>query len=379
MMRTKSGTVGGKWKRRSIAFLSLALVSAAPPPGASPEQLYSAGVAARHAGNFGEAVELLTRAVAAEPANSDAHLQLGLALMAAGSLPEAEASLRRTLELAPNSDDARIALARLEQRRGNSAAALGELERVSPTNSEAAGLRTELQRSPRLAYRWNFDLDGSYSALAGQPDWREATFQVRHQATERTALGATVEAARRFGKSDTYGEVRLDHRISDGASVYVSAGGTPDADFRPEWQIGAGGAARIRGGPNATVLTGDARQARYRAGDIQTISPGLEQYVAGGTAWLTGRVINIFDEGGRHHLGWLARGDVMAGTRTRFFAGIADAPDVSEGVVTDTFSLFGGVSADVTKRTSLRFSLAREDRARGADRTQAGIGFGFRF
>jgi hypothetical protein len=90
-------------------------------------------------------------------------------------------------------------------------------------------------------------------------------------------------------------------------------------------------------------------------------------------------MVNIFDEQGRHRAGWLGRGDVMVGERTRLFAGAADAPDVSEGVVTPTFSLFGGIAHDLDSRTTLRLSAAHEDRAGGGDRLQLGIGLGLRF
>jgi YaiO family outer membrane protein len=372
-------------KRRLLGFAALALVSATQPAAApDAEQLYRDGVAARHAGDARRAVSLLRQAVAAQPDNADAQLQLGLALLADNRLAEAESALRRTLALAPDYEDAHIALARVEQRRGNRAGALAALEPVSPTNRDAAGLRTQLSAPEETAtdtpYRWQLNVDASHSELDGaQPDWREGTVQLRYQARDDTAVGGSVEVSRRFGNTDTYGELRLDHRFSEGASAYVTVGGTPNADFRPEWQIGAGGAVRVVGGETPTSLTIDARQAHYRAGDIQTVSPGIEQYVAGGRAWLTARWINIFDETGDHNSGWLARGDVMATDRFRLFAGIADAPDVSEGVVTDTFSIFGGAAYDLSDRATLRVSLAHEDRETGSDRLQAGIGLGFRF
>jgi YaiO family outer membrane protein len=372
-------------KRRLLALAAFSLVSATQPGAApDPEQLYRDGVAARHAGESARAVSLLRQAVAAQPHNADAQLQLGLALLADGQLDEAETALRRTLEIAPDYEDARIALARIEQRRGNRAGALAVLEPVSPTNSDAAGLRTQLSAAGEEAqasdYRWQLDVDASHSELeGGQPDWREGSVRLRYQATEDTAIGGSVEVASRFDNTDTYAELRLDHRLSDGTSVYVTAGGTPNADFRPEWQIGAGGSVRLVDGKTPTSLTLDARQAHYRAGDIQTVSPGIEQYVLGGRAWLTGRWINIFDETGDHNSGWLARGDLMATERFRLFAGIADAPDVSEGVVTDTFSIFGGAAYELSDRATLRFSLAHEDRETGSDRLQAGIGLGLRF
>jgi YaiO family outer membrane protein len=333
------------------------------------------------AGDNRGAADILRAVVAREPNNSDAHLQLGLALLGAGELDAAETSFRRTLEIAPGYDDARIGLARIRQQRGDRQGALLALEPVSPTNPDVANLRAQLAAGPaNSAYRGQINVDGSYSALEGdQPDWREGSVQLRYQLSEDTALSGTVEAVRRFGRNDVFGEARVDQRVSPHASFYLSAGGAPSADFRPEWQIGAGGSARVRGGPNPTALTLDARQARYRAGDIQTVAPGVEQYMANGKAWLTARWINIFDEAGEHHGGWLARGDVMAGDRLRLFAGAADAPDVSEGVVLETFSLFGGVSYDLGARSTLRLSVAHEDRKSGSDRLQLGLGMGWRF
>lgn len=363
-------------RRRALALAALTLVAAQPS-----QDPYEQGVAARHAGDAARAVELLSQVVAAEPENSDAQLQLGLALMAAGRLEEAEAALRRTLALAPGYDDARIALARIAQRRGDPATGLRELEPVNPANAKAARLRTSLAAAPEEpSDRWQLDVEGNYSALdGGRSDWREGSLQLRYQATPETAVSARLESSHRFGLDDTYGEFRLDHRISPAAGVYAALGATPNADFRPEWQVSAGAAVRVRSGPEATVLTLDARQARYRAGDIQTLSPGIEQYVVGGRVWLTGRLINIFDEQGEHHLGWLARGDAQAAPRLRLFAGLSDAPDTSEGRVVDTFSVFGGLSLDVNGRTTFRLSLAHENREFGADRLQSGIGLGLRF
>ena len=359
--------------------IAAALLTAAPAAAADAQQLYRDGVAARHAGDAERAIDLLGACVAAEPRNADAQLQLGLAFSAAGRDSEAEAALRRTLEIAPGYDDARIALARIAQRRGDRAAAAEALAQVAPGNAEAATLRAKLAAGA-TAYRWRVDVDGSYSAVgSGRSDWKDGSVQLRYQRSADSAVAIGLETSSRFGHSDTYGEVRLDQRLSNAVTAYVTAGGTPNADFRPEWQIGAGGSAQLRSGPAATVVTVDARQAHFEAGDIQTVSPGVEQYVAGGRAWLSGRWINIFDERGHHRSGWLARGDLLASERLRLFAGVADAPDVSEGVVVDTFSLFGGVSADLSQRLSLRLSLGHENRESGADRTQIGVGAGFRF
>lgn len=331
--------------------MAVAAIASASTAGeaAAQQSTYDRGVEARLAGDNERAVELLASAAAAEPANADAQLQYGLALMALGRRAEAERAFRRTLQLAPNYQDAKDALARLE----GSQASAGEL-------------------------KWQADFDGSYSAVEKQEDWKEGRIYLRYEADPDTAVAGGVEASRRFGRDDVYGELRLDRKLGGGSSFWVSVGGTPDADFRPKWQLGLGGSARLTEGPMATVLTLEARQARFRSGDIQTLTPGIEQYVGGGS-WLTARMINIFDENGEHHAGWLARGDFVAAPGLRLFAGAADAPDVSEGIVTDTFALFGGASIDLNERQALRISLAHEERDTGADRLQLGLGLGFRF
>jgi YaiO family outer membrane protein len=353
---------------------------AAPAAAQTPEQLYETGVAERRAGNHERAAELLTQAVAAQPRNSDALVQQGLALLALNRLDEAEAAFRRVVAIAPDYADARIGLARVQQRRGYIARAIAELDPVPRGNVDADELRSLLTAGAEPDWRWRFDIDGSYSTLTeDQPDWRETAFRVTHQPARGTSISGGLEISRRFGETDAYGELRLEQRWGNRASAYVLLGGTPNADYRPEWQIGAGGLLRIRGGAAPTMFALDARQARYPVGDIQTLNPGVEQYLASGRLWINARWINIFDEDGRHHSGWLVRGDAMASERVRLFVGAADAPDVSEGVVTDTFSLFGGLSYDVDERTTLRASLARHDRESGYDRLEFGLGAGFRF
>jgi YaiO family outer membrane protein len=364
-----------------LSFLAaVAAVALQAAPASQPMSDYDRGVAARVAGQPEAAIDLLGRAVAADPRNADAHLQLGLSLLAAGRLDEAERALRAALEIAPDYTDARLGLARVHQRRGNRAAALDELARVPAGNTEAAQLRTALATPAQAAspYRWRLDLDGSYSDVGnGQPDWRDASIRVGYAADAATRVSGLVEASRRFSRDDVYGEVQLDRRVSDRANVWLLLGGTPNADFRPEWQVALGGGLRLTDGPTATVATLEARHSQYPLGDIQSLNPGIEQYLPGGH-WLTARMINIFEDG-RHQSGWLARADIAATRRLRLFAGAADAPDISEGVVTESFALFGGALLDLDGRTTLRLSINREDREQSADRLQVGAGLGLRF
>ncbi len=368
----------------TIVALTLLLCSAPADAAAQPgPSLYDQAVEARLAGNHARAFKLLEPLVAANPRDADAQLQLGLTLLGLGRLDEAEAAFRRTLAVAPDYADARLGLARIEQRRGNWPAAEAELDRADIAHPETGALRRQIQAGSAAAKynRWRIDVDGAYAFLKqDQPDWKEGSARATYRPLGGTATSGAVEASHRFGLTDVYGEVRVDHRFAENSgSAYIFVGSTPSADFRPEWQLGVGGQVRVRPGQAATLLTLDARQSRYRIGDIQTLSPGVDQYVANGRAWISARWINIFDQDGRRHSGWLLRGDVLATDRLRLFAGAADAPETGDGFVLDTSSLFGGLAYEVTERLSIRASLGHEDRDKGADRLQLGFGAGWKF
>jgi YaiO family outer membrane protein len=362
----------------AIALPFIAMVFAVPAAAQTAEQEYQAGVAARQAGDPETALKHFDRAAQAEPENADIHLQIGLSQLALGRLDAAEAAFRRTLDLAPDYADARLGLARVAQRRGDWAAALAELDRVGPGHAGADQLRRQVQSAKAAGpWRWRIDLDGSYSRVENVPDWQSATLVIQHRPGANTTVAATAETTRRFDRTDTYGEARVDYRFVPGGNVYLLVGGTPGADHRPKWQIGAGVAARLHEGPYATVLRADLRQAEYPTGDVQTVTPAVEQYIAG-RAWLTAQWINVWDEFA-HSSGWLVRGDVMPADQLRLFAGTANAPDLDEGVVIRTRSYFGGVSVDVSDHMSLRASFARDNPQGSADRNMLALGLGYRW
>jgi YaiO family outer membrane protein len=366
--------------RFAAAALALALlapsVQAQQPAGAGA---YEQAVDARMRGQPAEAVRLLEPLVAAEPTDADAQVQLGYAYLALDRLDEAQRAFDAALAAAPAYADARLGLARIAQRRGNRVAALQALAGLDPANAEARALRAQIESDPSL-FRWSLDMDASYAAVdGGQPDWQEAAVQLRHRLAGQAALAARGEYSRRFGETDIYLEGRIDRAIGERASVYALLGGTPDPDFRARWQVGTGGSLRLGGAGSSTVLTLDMRHAEFVTGDVQTVVPGIEQYLLGGRAWLTARWIHTFDESGRHLSGYLVRADAQAREGLRLFAGFSDAPDTAEGFVTGTRSYFGGAAIDLTPQVTLRVSGAFEDSDTGADRTQFGLGLGWRF
>ena len=362
-------------------MMALALpLLALPAPAAAQtvEQDYQTGVAARQAGDPDEALRRLGRAAEAAPADADVQLQLGLAYLALDRLDDAEIAFQRVLALAPGYGDARLGLARVAQRRGDFAAALAELDRLGPDHPEATQLRRQIAAAAAAApWRWRVDLDGSYSDVDGLADWQTATLALQHRPEADTTVAVVADAARRFDRTDVYVEARADHRFAPGVSVHVLVGGTPDAEFRPIRQFGAGAVVRVHGGPYATVLQLDLVQADYPGGHVRTVTPAIEQYIDG-NAWVTVQWVNVWDRF-RHGSGWLLRGDYMPNDRLRLFAGLGDAPDLDAGFAIDTSSLFGGVSLDLGNHLTVRLSAAHDDPRGPADRDTLALGVGYRF
>lgn len=354
---------------RLLASLGLATPLAAQ----TAPTAYDEGVAARRAGDTGRAVALLEQAVRDAPDSADARVQLGYALLAQERLDAADSAFREALRLAPAYDDARIGRALVAERQGATERARALVAPVAADSDDANALRRRLA-TVRPEGRWSMDIDGGLTRVGrGQPDWRQLDAQLSRRLDRGAQIAGRVEAARRFDRKDVYGEVRGEILVGADNSVYVLAGGTPGADFRPRWQAGAGGRARINGGAAPTVLTFDARHASYRSGKTTLINPGIEQYFGGGKAWLTLQSINLIDDGDLLS-GGLARLDVLASDRLRLFTGGANAPDVDQGVVSRTRSLFAGASLRLSDTVDLRVSVSRDRPTIGANRTGLSAG-----
>ena len=358
---------------RFRTWLLFSLVAATPLSAQTAPTAYDLGVAARRAGDAVRAAALLEQAVRDAPQSADARVQLGYALLALGRLDQAESAFGETLRIAPDYDDARVGQALVAERRGALDQARALVAPVAANHEDANVLRRRLA-SVRAERRWSVDVDGSATRVGrGQPDWRQLDVQLSHRLNGGARISGRIEAARRFDRNDVYGEMRGEVSVGAGSSVYLLAGGTLGANFRPRWQVGAGGRFRVKGGAAPTVLTLDTRHASYRSGKTTLINTGIEQYLAGGKAWLTLQSINLIDDGDLLS-GGLGRVDVFAGDRLRLFGGAADAPDVDQGIVSRTRSLFAGASVELSEAIDLRISVSRDRPTIGADRTGLSIG-----
>ena len=351
-----------------------AMTTIEQPPSTSH---FEEAIAARRAGRPDQAARLLERWLNQRPDDIDGRLHLGLAYRDLGRIGEAEQAFRKVLAQAPGYHDARIALAAMAIGRDDPAEARSLLRVVPSGNRDGDAVRKQLALA--AASHWQFETVASVTAVGrNQPDWREWSGQLRGPLTQRLTIAGRIEASRRFDREDVFGKVTVDARLSRAVTAYLSAGGTPRADYRPIRQIEGGISSRIRSGLHPTILTLDVRRSRYRSGDVTLVQPGAQQYILGGKGWVSLQMVTLVERG-QIRAGVLGRIDLEPGQGWRVFAGASRTPDTSEGIVTRVSSVFSGVEATLPKRRIVRLSLSRTTQKTGADRTELAVGLGTRF
>ncbi|HST91898.1 MAG TPA: YaiO family outer membrane beta-barrel protein, partial [Brevundimonas sp.] len=307
------------------------------------------------------------------PGNVDARLNQGLSLLALGRLDEADSAFQAVLAAAPDYADAEVGRARVAQRRRDPSAALASARRaqaLEPGRTDIRGLVRELEPAP-----WRIDLDSSRSTLsAGLPEWTEQRLAVSRRVAEGWDASVAIERTERFDNIDIYTEGRLERRLS-GGSAYVAFGGAVDADYRPELALRTGGAYELGGGLSAKV---EASIARYGVGTVVSLQPGLAASLLADRLNLSVRWINVRDETGTHRQGYAIGGAFQASDRLRVRAGLADAPESSEGVTVDVRSRTVGFDLGISDRATVRVTATSEDR-QAYDRDEIAVGIGWRF
>lgn len=371
-----------------IAFALTTAVQAQPAPEA--QSFVAAARAAQARGDQPAALAALERASGLAPDDAEILRLLGVAQGQAGRTDDALATLGRAQQIAPNDADVKLSLAQIHYYRGESEKSLRLAEEVltaAPTNEDARDLVGRARRAVREeGPRWRVDLYGSYSDFNddARKRWLESGISLGRRIDPKLRVNGRVDVAERFDRTDVAIEAGFDRRFGGNSSFSLAGSVTPGADFLPEWAVRGGVRTRLwqgndREGAGAGIFTLDARYAEYRSGSVETLSPGIEQYFAGGRAWATGRLIFTWDENGNRQTGWLVRGDAQVAEPLRLFVGYADAPETSENMTLSTRTLFGGAVIDLNDAYTLRLDYARDDRERSYVRNAFTLGLGVRF
>lgn len=235
------------------------------------------------------------------------------------------------------------------------------------------------------APRWRVHTGAQVSTFQRRDtsNWNQQYFSAGYGFPERRmGVHGAVRRYERFSFEDYEFETGLSAAPSANSSVYVALSATPNANFRPEWRINGGGAVRIAKEPtlfkNGVWLTADMRYDWYDGVEIFTGNPGVR--FAFNDYWrVRSRMISVAEIDGRTTFGWDARLDGRFHDGWRFFTGLADAPETVAAETVRTFSIFGGLSIDLTDRLSLNVAYTRNDREDSYIREVWHAGVGARF
>jgi YaiO family outer membrane protein len=332
-------------------------------------------------GNIEAAGARLRALSATAPDNREVEGLRARVLLLEGNTAKAEAAFAALVASNGSDVDAVLGLGDARRARGREKAALEAYQAAHVLDPGSADVRQRLEApAPKF---WRLDIDGNYSTLTGsQPNWSEGSIALSRAFGPNTTLTARFFAATRFDHHDQQAELGIAHKFSDLFSGYAFASVTPDADFLPQYAIGGGGAFVVtkgseRFGPLAATL--DLKYERYSDGNVETISPGLQQSLWSDKLVLTAKWINVFDQQQHHAGGYLARADWAVVDRFRIFAGYSDALEPSDGVMIPTRSVFGGLGFDVNEQVTLRTNFAHEERENAYNRDVYGVGMTWRF
>jgi YaiO family outer membrane protein len=222
------------------------------------------------------------------------------------------------------------------------------------------------------------DVSVSNSSLSdGLSDWREGSIALSRAFAHGWAGAVRIEALERFGRDDLYAEVRFD-RALEAASYYTAAGGAPDADFRPQAALKAGGEIALGRSADGVRLLIDGDASRFASGDVMALKLGLATHAATERWRHEARAIAVSEPGGPVLTGFALQTQAPLGGRTSLRVGYADAPETSEGVVVRVRGAHAGVVFDVADRWLVQVSGAHEDRG-AYTRSEIGLGAALRF
>ncbi|PCD04096.1 hypothetical protein COC42_07275 [Sphingomonas spermidinifaciens] len=369
-----------------MSLLLLAGIALTPVPIASAQDIDLApAIAAREAGDFDRAIELLEAADRARPDDPEILRLLGTSYAFARRYDPAIATLTRARALAPRDQDIALALARAYLWSGRIAPAAGlaaTIARDDPGNAELPVLAQAINRArnadPGFSPRPLIALSQSLARVrvgGTRREWADTIVTLAVPLSPRMTLSTDLERENRAGIVDVRGSVRLDRRFANGFA-YVSVSTTPDADFRERWGVRAGGEFAVA---PILMLTGDLRYTDFGRGKTVSAEPGVRLNSPSDRWSVALRSINLWDERGDHRAGWALRGEVQPRQRLRLIAGGATYPDTEAGITRRLRSGFVGAILSVSDDVVVRATYEHEDRRDSYVRDTGVIGVSVRF
>ncbi|WP_417608710.1 YaiO family outer membrane beta-barrel protein [Parasphingorhabdus sp.] len=328
-------------------------------------------------------VESLRQQVADRPDDADLWRRLAAAEAAAGDLDKAYAAITCAIALAPEDRDIQLARANILLWQDRLPLARDQAETVRAVDPDYPGLA----QFDRAFARRHLEVSGfeplSISAVLGTSDivfdsglrqkWQNAVVAIAFGNVQRTVFSLDADAERR-----TVTDVRLSARASTrirNGSYYFGAGITPNADFRDQWRLVAGGQILVAPGLRGTA---DLRLAKYRSGISASIEPGIA-LSAGRGVTLSARMINLLDGDGDYRIGGSVRADYEMADGHILFASAARYPDREADITRQLRSFALGATLNIAPKWRLRLAAADEKREDSYHRQALNIGLTYQF
>lgn len=336
-------------------------------------------------GDNAAAIARLEGARAVYPDDPEILRLLGSAYGYAQRYPEAIATLHEARRLAPEDLDIRAALARVYFWSGDRQAARDELAAIEtrdPANADLKAIRSQLERSdsepPARPRRGIFANQGiARVSLDNGPDsnWWTTTLGAFGEVTPGTTLSVEGEREDRGFAVDTHLLARVDQQFSPGWRGYVAAAITPRANFRERWSLRGGIEADL---DRRLTLLADVRHADYGPIHVTAVEPGIRFAAPALKSSATLRMVNLWDERGKHRSGWTARIDTETRAGTTLFGGAASYPETEAGITRRVRSVFLGLAAPVSDDVTLRVTGEYERRVDSYTRKGLSLGLQLR-
>ena len=378
---------------RTLLFVGLLLLALAEPVTAVTadyDTLLRDALAARDRGDFAAAEAALRDAFAIARDKREATWLLALVLAYQGRHGEAEQMLGEALAAAPDDLELRLTLARVKLYQGlpaEAAAIVAPLAREHPGVAEVAELRLQVDRAMSAAAAgegYAHAVSGSFeTSRLNRPwfsDWYERVVEYRHRSGDGDQQYLRIHHAHRFGLHDTMVEAGWLIGERGRWPVELSLGATGGNDFLPEHRVRVATRTHLRpGADDATLVHVALQQSRYLTGSTRAIWLHLEQYLAGGRAWVMPGVGVLEDEGGERRRMWQIGIHGQPGPRLRAGITWTDAPETEDNVTTDSRTVHGYLAWQASRRTLLRLDLARNLRRDSYTRESVAAGVQYRF
>jgi len=318
--------------------------------------------------------------LAERPDDPDLLRRLAVAQAAAGRYDAAITTIDRAAALAPDDYDIRLARARILLWSGRVGAARKEAQvvrRAAPDYPDLAGVEQAIAAAEQTPRRAGIAIAGSLADVdigGGDQTWKTLGATL-YGNLDRNLVGAAGVEWERRRVTDTrlnaaltwlrpYGEFR------------ASIGGTPQADFRDRWSIGAGADLRLT---RNAVLIGDIRRSQYDGLNVVAATPGIRFETRARDRALTLRWINIFRSDGDYQTGVSGRIDAELGGDRRVYLGAATYPDTEAGITRQVRSGFVGGALPIGDRLALGLTAEYERREQSYTRKAISLSLTWRF